>query len=92
MRGLDVFYFVVEVGCFALAILFALAALHSFVVESRVVGALAERSEPVGDTYYFVRPFYTLLTLLIGAVVSLGVGGVLHWLRRLYETRRDTEV
>ncbi len=89
MRVLDGLYWVVQVACFALAALIALTALHLMYMDWSLSRSIPANAPHMGDTYYVTATFHRFLTTMVGAVVCLGVGGTLHWLRRIYQRRPE---
>lgn len=80
---LDIFYWGVQVACFVLAGLAFLFALQMLWIDWTFTRSIPEEARTMGDTYYIVRPLANFTNMLITTAVPLGIGGILHWLRRI---------
>ncbi|MEO0623580.1 MAG: hypothetical protein AAFU49_17335 [Pseudomonadota bacterium] len=93
MSVLDGVYWTTQVVLLAMAALSLVAALHLILHDWRLLQTLEQMDATEAvvptDTYYVVHATRSLSSLITPAAF-LFMGGVLHWLRRLYQTRKET--
>lgn len=96
MGWLDGVYWGVQMTFLGLAVVSLIAAIHALTLEWQFLQSVREASPSGGpevtdrDTYYVVNQRARAFAYLGPPALFLFFGGALHWLRRIYQARKET--